>query len=56
MAVIRTLVARIQLTLDNATGQIDRTRLQDLTIDGTIRNGSAVNRDGVPLGDALMYN
>lgn len=45
-----------ELTLDNALAPIDRSRVAGLAIDGTSGTLLAVNRDGVPLTDALMYN
>ncbi|MGJ8530655.1 MAG: FGGY-family carbohydrate kinase [Alphaproteobacteria bacterium] len=45
-----------ELTLDNALGQIDPSRVAGLAIDGTSGTLLAVNPDGVPLADALMYN
>lgn len=45
-----------ELTLDNALGQIDASHVVGLAIDGTSGTLLAVNPDGVPLGDALMYN
>lgn len=45
-----------ELTLDNALGQIDASHVAGLAIDGTSGTLLAVNPDGVPLGDALMYD
>lgn len=45
-----------ELTLDNAMGQIDPSRVAGVAIDGTSGTLLAVNPDGVPLADALMYN
>lgn len=43
-------------TLDDALSQIDPLRIAGLSIDGTSGTLLAVDPDGVPLGDALMYN
>lgn len=43
-------------TLDDALSQIDPLRIAGLSIDGTSGTLLAVDLDGVPLGDALMYN
>lgn len=45
-----------ELTLDDALSQIDPLRIAGLSIDGTSGTLLAVDPDGVPLGDALMYN
>lgn len=42
--------------LDNALGQVDLSRIAALAIDGTSGTLLAVDRNDVPMGDALMYN
>lgn len=43
-------------TLIDALGQIDRSRVVSLAIDGTSGTMLALNSDGVPMGEALMYH
>ncbi len=45
-----------ELSLKDVVGRIDRMRIVAVAVDGTSGTLLAVDPDGVPLGDALMYN